>query len=609
MPLTVLALLLAAPSPTFHVSDFGAKGDGRTDDGPAIRAAFEAAARAGEPSSIAFDRRVYRLEPWDGSWYALYLANAHDLTLDGHGATLLAHPATRVLFLDRCERVTVRGFRIDYDPLPYTQGDVVEIAADRFSFVLRLHEGYPDLPTQAWVEANGGAGDWRHGVFTDATGHFTHAWVPVERVEPVAGAERTCRITPPESARESLGRVSVGHCFAMRVPCITADRKQKLFVQGSGAGDLGVFEFGGPLANIRLAHTHDCVLEDIDQLMAPDMGVHLFDTWNTRLDHVRALRKPGTDRLMAGMSDGVHCKGNLAGPVFEDCHFEALGDDSINISHHPEVVVEQRSPRELLTQYGDIMWFDSPLQPGDELEAFDPVKGTVVGLVTAERVQFVQNQQRLVTLDRDLPALREARAGAFDDAVQLYRLPRERFVIRNCDFRSQLKTAMLVRRKGLIEGNDVRDCAYGVTAYNCERFREGPYPRDLTIRDNRFGRTWIGAINILTLAPKLRAPLGDGILIERNRIRQDDGTGIDLTQLADVVLRDNSVELDAATPAEWLPVHLVGCGRVTVDGLRVRDPRPGTPAAITLDRMSVDALALEGLRADMANGVPDVKAR
>jgi len=271
--------------------------------------------------------------------------------------------------------------------------------------------------------------------------------------------------------------------------------------------------------------------------------------------------------------------------------------------------VEQRSPRELLTQYGDIMWFDSPLQPGDELEAFDPVKGTVVGLVTAERVQFVQNQQRLVTLDRDLPALREARAGAFDDAVQLYRLPRERFVIRNCDFRSQLKTAMLVRRKGLIEGNDVRDCAYGVTAYNCERFREGPYPRDLTIRDNRFGRTWIGAINILTLAPKLRAPLGDGILIERNRIRQDDGTGIDLTQLADVVLRDNSVELDAATPAEWLPVHLVGCGRVTVDGLRVRDPRPGTPAAITLDRMSVDALALEGLRADMANGVPDVKAR
>jgi len=608
--IAVISLLSATlPAATFGVSDFGARGDGRTDDGPAIRAALNAAAEAGEPSRIVFERRTYRLEPWDGSWFALYLADARDVVLDGHGAAFLVHPATRVLFLDRCERVTVRNFRIDYDPLPYTQGSVLEVASDRAWFTLHLDDGYPDLPAQTWVEANGGAGDWRHGVFADPTGRFTHAWVPVGRVERVAGAARTYRVTPPASARDSLAKVAVGHRFAMRVPCITADRKRKLFAQGSGQNDLGVFQFGGPLANIRLAHTRDCVLEGIDQLMAPDMGVHLFDTWNTRLQRIRSLRKPGTNRLMAGMSDGVHCKGNLSGPIFDECHFEALGDDSINISHHPEVVVEQRSPRELLTQYSDIMWFDSPLQPGDELEAFDPVEGTVVGRASAENVQFVQNQQRLVTLDRDLPGLREAGSGSFDDAVQLYRVPRERFAIRSCRFRSQLKTAMLVRTTGLVEGNDVRDCAYGVTAYNCERFREGPYPRDLAIRGNRFERIWIGAINILTLAPKLRAPLGDGIVIERNRIRQHDGSGIDLTQLADVVLRDNRVEIDAATPSHWLPVHLTHCGRVTIDGLRIDDLRPGTPAAVTLDRMGLASLAVEGLRARMAPGVPGVAAR
>lgn len=591
-----------------RVSDFGAVGDGRTDDGPAIRAALAAAHASRRPTRVVFEPATYRLEPWDEHWYALHLLGARDVTLDGNGATLLVHPASRVLFLERCERVTVRGFTVDYDPLPCTQGDVLEVNVDEGWFTLRLHAGYPEPPSQGWIEENGGAGDWRHGVFTDGPrGRFTHAWTPVERVEPLAGREY--RIDVPAGSRDSLRAVRVGHCFAMRVPCITAERKAALFAQGQGAADRGVFLKGGPLSNIRLAHTRDCTLEDIRQVMAPDMGVHLFDTRGTVLRRVHAMRKPGTDRLMAGMSDGVHCKGNLDGPTFEDCSFEALGDDSINISHHPEVVLEQRGPREVLTQYGDIMWFDSPVAAGDLLEAFDPVQGVVLGEARIEQVEFVANQQRMLTLDRDLPTMREARAGAFDDATQLYRLPTGRFRISGCTFRSQLKTAMLVRRGGTIEGCDVRDCAYGVTAYNCERFREGPFPRDLTILDNRFENVWIGAVNILALAPQLVAPLGAGIEIAGNEILQRDGSGIELTNLADVSLRDNRVTLAPETPANWLAVHLAGCGRVGIDGLRVEDRRPIAPGAIVLERMARGGLVLRGLDATLAPGVPEVAVR
>jgi hypothetical protein len=593
-----------------RVRDFGAVGDGRADDGPAIRAALAHACATGRPTRVVFEPVTYRLMPWTEHWYALHLLGAHDVTLDGNGATLLVDPASRALFLERCERVTVRGFTVDYDPLPCTQGDVLEVNVDEAWFRLRLHAGYPEPPSQEWVEANGGAGDWRHGVFTDGPrGHFTHAWAPVERVEPLAERAREYRIHVPTASRDSLRPVQAGHCFAMRVPCITADRKAALFAQGQDDGNRGVFLKGGPLSNIRLAHSRQCTLEDIRQVMAPDMGINLFDTRGTVLRRVEALRKPGTDRLMAGMSDGVHCKGNLEGPTFEDCSFEALGDDSINISHHPEVVLEQHGPREVLTQYGDIVWFDSPIEPGDLLEAFDPVRGVVLGEARVARSEFVANQKRLLTVDRDLPTMREARAGAFDDATQLYRLPTGRFRISGCTFRSQLKTAMLVRRGGTIEGCDVRDCAYGVTAYNCERFREGPFPRDLVIRGTRFENVWIGAVNILALAPQLAAPLGTGIEIVGNEIRQRDGSGIELTQLAEVELRDNRVTLAPETPSNWLAVHLVGSGRVEIDGLRVEDPRPDASGAVVLERMAREALVLRGLDATLAPGVPQVRVR
>ncbi len=598
------------PERVLRVGEFGAVGDGRTDDGPAIRAALRAAAEAGVPCRVVFEPRTYRLAPWEEHWYALHLADARDIVLEGNGATLLCDPASRVLFLERCRRVTVRGFTVDYDPLPCTQGDVLAVDAEGGTFTLRLHEGYPAPPTQEWVEANGGAGDWRHGVFTDGPrGRFTHAWTPVARVEP-AGGPRTYRIAVPDSAREALRKVEPGHCFAMRVPCITAERKARLFTQGQTDADRGVFLKGGPLANLRLAHTEDCTLEEIDQVMAPDMGIHLFDTRGTVLRRVRARRKPGTDRLMAGMSDGCHCKGNLMGPTFEECSFEALGDDSINVSHHPEVVLEQRGPRELLTQYGDIVWFDSPTRAGDLLEAFDPVTGATLGEARVARVEFQGNQKRLLVLDRDLPGLREARAGSFDDAVQLYRMPTGSFRISRCTFRSQLKTAMLVRCRGLIEECEVRDCAYGVTAYNCERFREGPYPHDLTIRGNRFDTIWIGAINLLTLAPQLAEPRGTGIVIEDNEIRQRDGSGVVLEQLAAVRLIRNRVALAPETPAGWMAVFLRGCGKVEIDGLSVEDPRPEAAGAVVVQgRPQGEGLSLRGLEASLAPGVAEVAWR
>src|SRR5690606_27176374 len=67
-------------------------------------------------------------------------------TLDGPGATLVFTTLRDGgLLITDCAELTLRGFTIDFDPLPFTQGTVASVDAEKREVIFELHDGYPDL--------------------------------------------------------------------------------------------------------------------------------------------------------------------------------------------------------------------------------------------------------------------------------------------------------------------------------------------------------------------------------------------------------------------------------------------------------------------------------
>ena len=143
-------------------SGFRCAGDGVADDGPAIQRAVEALRKSAGPVTLRFEKgRTYRIKTSPDTW-VFTLNGLRDFTLDGNGSTFVLDTRLRLLHLTGCTRATVRGFSLDFDPLPFADGTVIAKDPAKRSIDVKVHDGFalPPLggPTQA------GAGVLCHAV-------------------------------------------------------------------------------------------------------------------------------------------------------------------------------------------------------------------------------------------------------------------------------------------------------------------------------------------------------------------------------------------------------------------------------------------------------------
>ena len=87
---------------------------------------FDQQTKAGT-KRIVVPRGRYRVAPRDRQH--LLLRGFKDTQIIADCVEMICTETTRAITLTRCTNVTLRGFTIDYDPSPYTQGRIIAISA------------------------------------------------------------------------------------------------------------------------------------------------------------------------------------------------------------------------------------------------------------------------------------------------------------------------------------------------------------------------------------------------------------------------------------------------------------------------------------------------
>lgn len=295
----------------------------------------EAASRA--PARVVFAEGAhYRVIP---ERRLFNLSGVTDLELDGNGATfVIGNYSAGFIHLNRCQRVTVRNFAIDFDPLPFSVGTVQEVDLADGTFTLQADAGMAEFDAPHMLEG------WEFGVILDAgtPGRMksgTSLVIPAKA--PPVREGNLVRIALPD--KERLATLAPGDKFVQ-------------FARKGGASLFGSED------------SDELAFLDNTTYAAPGLHYSLLQCSDAKLLGGRSIMRPG--RWFGGNADGVHVRSSRIGPWIEGCTFEGIGDDAVAIYSKGIVILDKPSDTTLRLDKG---FFN--LEPGSSFLIFDPVTG------------------------------------------------------------------------------------------------------------------------------------------------------------------------------------------------------------------------------------------
>ena len=399
--------------------------------------------RAGERHIVIPPGR-YRVTPHDHQHLVLH--DMKDVEIIADGVEMICTETTRALTIRHCTNLTLRGLVIDYDPLPFTQGRITSISADRTIHEIELFDGYP--PAEE-------ARKFKYEIFRPNTRTLRgddHDPVRLEAIDP-----RHLRVTIP---RESSGQ-----------PTQVGD----LIVIGSEHAP-----HGSAAHAILCENDVNLRLENVVLYASNCFGFFETECDGSVYAGCRIDRRPMADdpmlradaRLRSLDADAFHSKHALSGPSYLGCVARFMGDDCINIcgDYHMIMASHGNTLRVLAKVKMNI-------EPGDpvELDCYDgrrlpDAKVTAVqpaGDIQEDEREFLLKQRMNESLRTADGLLIHAYTITLDRPVEI---PRggilcstnrlgDGFMVKDCTFGFNRSRGILIKASdGQIIGNHLEGC-------------------------------------------------------------------------------------------------------------------------------------------------------
>ena len=501
------------------VADYGAVPNDSEDDTAAFVEAFREA-QSNCDNQIVIPEGRYHLRA-DGNPInrsALFpVSNVNGLTIDGQGAELMMTGKAAVFFFSECQNIAVKGLTVDWERPPFSQGTVIASTPD--SFDIQIEDNFS-------VEGE------------EPVGAFL-SYDPVTRLpgggnlDVYGGVERT-ELVSPQVLRVYLNR---------RIPV--------------PAGTLLVLRHEVYGSNIlRFDRCSGVLVSDVTVYSGPGMALTARISTDISLKQFNVLIRPGSGRLMSTTADATHfsgCKGTVS---LEDCTFEGMGDDGVNIKSGIYLMVRQRlDDRTVLCQH-NLKMPDLP-DEGDvmEMSHMDTLLPFASGKVKTAEIDLGSENVHRISFAQELPAgLREGDVLGNASRVAALRM-------NNCTVRSIRSRGVLCQtRDAVIENCSFRNCrSAGILVLTeTSHFHESIGTRDVTVRGNLIENCNLsptkteGALAALAWLPGNAYPPKPGVhrdvIFENNRIINTANSAIFAVGVDGLTIRKNTIEKACEMP-------------------------------------------------------------
>ncbi len=272
--------------------------------------------KAGQ-TKIVVPPGTYRVTPKDDVY--LSLKDLKGAIIDFTGVEFIGTVNTRMLQIENCVDVTLKGLTIDYDTLPFTQARIIAVDGDK-NWTVRIIEGYPNHDF--------GSGDscWPIQAYDKDSLELVNPMrfrdgVAVTRVD-----GDTFRITGGQDRQGKVGDIAVWTCSNCR------DAKT-----GQRAGQ------------DRTVFSEKCVNLRIENVTVySTRGIAFWEYGNTKAIYrnCRVARRPpetdpvkrGIKRLRSGNHDAFHSRFATVGPQIIGCYAHYHCDDCVNITGRYSII-------------------------------------------------------------------------------------------------------------------------------------------------------------------------------------------------------------------------------------------------------------------------------
>ena len=467
----------------------------------------------------------------------LYLEGITDMDFDGADSKIIIHGKSSNIFMESCERVSMRNFIIDRAQPAVSQIEIVE--RTKSSATINIHKD------SKYTVKNG-----KLLFLTDNSSYNPHRdklvwWYGVSESATTPIINRT-RVNPFSRAKAqeiAPGVVKLKYLFGN--PCKVG---QFYHIHPRYREEVGIY--GNRCKDIEFINVHE---------RSNYSHAFIFQTCeNITLKSVSSAPDPESGRIAASHTDCVHCsmcKGHIS---VTDSRFEGAFDDVLNVhGFHFKIVAKKDGIITVKFMHPQAYGF-MPFDIGDKLIVVDSKKLVSEGELSIKSIKAIDNYRIQLEVDGDID---RASVGKYIEDIS-----KCADVTFKGNYSVKIPTRGLLlttRGKVVVEDNvfDNMQMSGILISDDAKSWYESGAVRDVSIKGNKFIKCGGQAIYIMPENLLFADYVHKGISIENNEFIYDTSRAIYAKDSCDIVIKNNIFRPSAQSK----PTVMNNCANVTIE--------------------------------------------